>query len=245
VPEVAPPLPGRVLFDQEWTDLAFLHWSVDPDVVAPLLPAGVQPDVVDGVTYVGLIPFHMRRAGPGRGHAAPYFGDFLETNVRLYGVDAEGHHGVVFRSLEASRLGTVLVARWGYRLPYMWARMHVERTGDVWVWTSRRRWPGSGWSTRIAIEVGQEVTDPTALDLWLTSRWGLHHELAGRTVWTPNAHGAWPLREARVLELSDELVAAAGLPVDGLPTVPARFSHGVHTVFGWPRRLPAGVGARA
>ena len=104
VAAVAPPLSGRVLFDQEWTDLVFLHWPVPPEAVAGFLPAGVRPDVLDGVTYVGLIPFHMRRAGPGRGHAVPWLGDFLETNVRLYGVDDEGRHGVVFRSLESSRL---------------------------------------------------------------------------------------------------------------------------------------------
>jgi hypothetical protein len=235
VSAVAAPLGGRVLFDQRWTDLAFLHWSVDPARVESLLPRGVKPDVLDGVTYVGLIPFHMRAAGLGRGHAAPYLGDFLETNVRLYGVDAAGRHSVVFRSLEASRLLTVLGARWGYRLPYVWSRMRVRRDGELWTWTSRRRWPDRGLRTHIAINVGRRLAEPTPLDVFLTARWGLHHEVAGRTVWTPNEHGPWPLREAELVELSDELVAAAGLDMDGLPDVPVRFTSGVRTVFGWPR----------
>jgi uncharacterized protein YqjF (DUF2071 family) len=237
VPAIAPPLAGRVLFDQRWTDLAFLHWPVDPALVAPLMPAGVAPDVIDGVTYVGLIPFHMRDAGPGRGHPTAYLGDFLETNVRLYSVDAAGRHGVVFRSLEASRLFTVLAARWGYRLPYVWSRMRVDREGDDWTWTSRRRWPDRGLTTQIAVRVGAPVQEPTALDIWLTARWGLHHRVAGRTIWTPNQHDAWPLRAAELLELSDELVAAAGLAVSGPPPVPVRFTSGVQTVFGWPRRI--------
>ena len=237
VPAVAPALGGRVLFDQRWTDLAFLHWPVDPDLVARFLPAGVEPDVIGGVTYVGLIPFHMRAAGAGRGHPAPYLGDFLETNVRLYSVDAAGRHGVVFRSLEASRLATVLAARWGYRLPYVWSRMRVERDGDTWVWSSRRRWPDRGLQTRIAVRVGAPLDEPTPLDIWLTARWGLHHRVAGRTIWTPNEHSAWPLCTAEVLEISDELVAAAGIDVDGPPPVPTRFSPGVRTVFGWPRPI--------
>jgi uncharacterized protein YqjF (DUF2071 family) len=237
VPVVAPPLAGRVLFDQRWTDLAFLHWPIEPDLVAPYLPDGVEPDVIDGVTYVGLIPFHMRAAGPGRGHAAPYLGDFFETNVRLYSVDAAGRHGVVFRSLEASRLATVLVARWGYRLPYVWSRMRASRDGDLWTWSSRRRWPDRGLQTHISIQVGEPLAAPTPLDVWLTARWGLHHHVAGRTIWTPNEHETWPLRAAEVLEVSDELVAAAGLAVNGLPPVPVRFSSGVRTVFGWPRRI--------
>jgi uncharacterized protein len=239
VPAVAPPLPGRVLFEQRWTDLAFLHWPVDPDVVAPFMPAGVEPDVLDGVTYVGLVPFHMRRAGPGRGHAAPYLGDFLETNVRLYSVDVAGHHGVVFRSLEASRLMTVLAARWGYRLPYVWSQMRAVREGDVWTWSSRRRWPDRGLRTHIALRVGPPLEEPMPLDVWLTARWGLHHRVAGCTIWTPNEHDAWPLCAAEVLEISDELVAAAGLSVSGLPPVPVRFSTGVRTVFGWPHPIEA------
>jgi uncharacterized protein len=237
VPAVAPPLAGRVLFDQRWTDLAFLHWPVDPDLVVPYLPAGTEPDVIDGVTYVGLIPFHMRGAGPGRGHPTRYLGDFLETNVRLYSVDRLGRHGVVFRSLESSRLVTTLAARWGYRLPYVWSRMRVDRSGDVWTWSSVRRWPHRGLRTHIAIRVGGRVAAPTDLDVWLTARWGLHHRVAGRTIWTPNEHGPWPLQTAELLELSDELVAAAGLHVDGLPPVPVRFTAGVQTVFGWPRPI--------
>jgi len=33
----------------------------------------------------------------------------------------------------------VLVARWGYRLPYVWSRMRANRDGDLWTWSSRRR----------------------------------------------------------------------------------------------------------
>ncbi len=235
-PVTAPPLNGRVLFDQCWTDLAFMHWPLDPDLVAPHLPPGVRPDVIDGVTYVGLVPFHMRRVGLGRDHPVPYFGDFLETNVRLYSVDDVGRHGVVFRSLEASRLATVLAARWIYRLPYVWSRMRVNIDGDIWTWRSRRRWPDRGLTSHIAIRVGDDLIEPTPLDVWLTARWGLHHEVAGRAVWTPNEHPPWPLRSAEVLEISDELVTAAGLPVSGPPPVPTRFTTGVQTVFGWPRR---------
>jgi uncharacterized protein YqjF (DUF2071 family) len=237
VSAVAPALPGRPVFDQRWTDLAFLHWPIQPALVAPYLPPGVRPDVIDGVTYVGLIPFHMRQAGLGRGHPAPYLGDFLETNVRLYGVDDAGHHSVVFRSLEASRLLTVLGARWGYRLPYVWSRMTVEASGDTWTWSSRRRWPDRGLRTRITVRVGAPVLEPTDLDVWLTARWGLHHRTLGRTWWTPNHHAAWPLRAAEALEVDDDLLAAAGFDVADAPPIHVRFSSGVRTVFGRARPI--------
>src|ERR1019366_302688 len=104
----------RAMLTQSWLDLTFVHWAVDHDAVAPLLPAGNRPDQFGGTSYVGLVAFRMHRIGwlglPG----LPYLGSFPETNVRLYSVGPDGRRGVVFRSLEASRLVPVLAARWGF-----------------------------------------------------------------------------------------------------------------------------------
>ena len=127
---IAPQLSGPALFDQDWLSVFFLHWAVDPVDVASLFPRGTRPDEFNGATYVGLVPFRMVRAGVGRGLPTPYLGTFLECNVRLYSVDDQGRHGVVFLSLEASRWVTGMSARWGYRLPDTWARMHVRQRGS-------------------------------------------------------------------------------------------------------------------
>ncbi|MFM9050668.1 MAG: YqjF family protein [Actinomycetota bacterium] len=233
VSPIAPPLDGPALFDQDWLSLFFLHWAVDPSDVAPFLPVGTRPDVFDGATYVGLVPFRMVDAGPGRGLPTPYLGTFLECNVRLYSVDDEGRHGVVFRSLEATRWFTAMSARWGYRLPYTWARMHVKQRGDRWWWRSDRRYPRGGGYFRLTADVGQPI-EPTELEIFYTARWGLHSRLAGRTVWTPNEHKPWSLYAAHVEELHQDLVEKAGFHVPGEPTERALYSPGVHTNFGWP-----------
>lgn len=223
---------------QDWTQLTFVHWAVDPDVVAPLLPRGVRPDVLDGATYVGLIPFMMRRAGLARGPAIPYFGDFAETNVRLYSVDDQGRHGVVFRSLEASRLAVALGARFAFATPYTWARMSVEQHGDVIEYRTRRRWPGPrGAGGHLTARIGDPIAQPSELEEFVTARFGLHTRWAGQTLWIPNTHAPWPLRRAELLDLDDSLVAAAGLPgiVDTEP-VSVLHADPVHTVFGFPRR---------
>jgi hypothetical protein len=230
----APPLQGPALFDQDWRSLFFLHWAVDPADVAPLLPRGTRPDVFDGATYVGLVPFRMVDAGLGRHHATPYLGTFLECNVRLYSVDDEGRHGVVFRSLEATRWLTAMSARWGYRLPYTWAHMRVKQRGDTWWWTSRRRYPRGGGHLDLVARVG-ERTHPTDLEVFVTARWGLHSTLAGRTIWTPNEHVPWVVHEAEIIDLDQDLVAKAGLDVPPEPTLRPLFAPGVHTTFGLPQ----------
>lgn len=220
------------MLTQAWRQLTFLHWPVAPDVVAPLLPPGTTPDVLDGVTWVGLVAFRMERIGLWRTPGLPYLGTFPETNVRLYSVDQYGRRGVVFRSLEASRLLPVLVARWVFALPYMWARMRLEVRGDEITYVSRRRWPGpAGTRSELAVRVGEPVI-AGPLEDFLTARWGLHVDWHGRTLYLPNAHPAWPLHRAELLNIDDQLVPAAGLlGIEG-PPPSVLYSPGVPVKFG-------------
>jgi len=234
-PVDAPALTGPVMVDQYWADVTFLHWPVRPADVARFYPAGTRPDVFDGSTYVGLVPFTMRHTNLGRGFALPYFGAFHETNVRLYSVDAAGRHGVVFLSLETARLAVVPVVRAALGVPYCWAQMHVSRSGGRITYDSERRWPRPGLRSRVTVHVGDPV-HPTPLETWLTARWGAHTRKAGRTWWVPNEHDPWPLRAAEVVEVDDDLVEASGVPVAG-ERLRALYSPGVHARFGSPVRV--------
>jgi uncharacterized protein YqjF (DUF2071 family) len=220
------------VFTQGWRDVSFLHWRVDPGVVAPLLPPGTRPDVHDGGSWVGLIPFRMRRIGILGAPGLPYLGSFLETNVRLYSVDEQGRRGVVFRSLDADRLLPVLAAR-ALGLPYLWARMRYSRDGDRVTYTSARRWPGPrGAASRIELHVAAPLARPGPLEQVLTARWGLHQMRLGRTAYWPNEHPTWPLHTAELVGSQDDLLAAAGLPGLTGPPDSVLFSPGVDVRFG-------------
>jgi uncharacterized protein YqjF (DUF2071 family) len=233
-PETGRPV-RRSLLVQRWSDLAFLHWAMDPALVAPLLPRGTVPDTLDGVTYAGLIGFRMVGLGFLRGPGVPYLGTFLETNVRLYSVDEQGRRAVVFRSLEAARLLPVLTARASLRLPYMWSRMRLTRAGDVLTYTTQRRWPGPLPATsEMSVRIGAPITAPTALDHFVTARWGLHTRAWGRSLHLPNQHPRWPLHRAELLSLSDTLIAAAGLPTPATAPDSVLYSPGVPVTFGSP-----------
>ena len=235
-----PPVPvRRPVFRQRWGDLTMLHWPLDPAVVQPFLPAGTRPDVLDGKTWVGLIPFVMSGVSILGTPPLPYLSNFAETNVRLYATDDQGRRGVVFRSLEAARLLPVLAAQLSYALPYTWARMRVRHGVDTVAYETSRRWPGPrGAGGRIVVRPGAPLGLDLALDdplaLFLTARWGLFSRLpGGRTAWAPVAHDPWPLHRAELLELSDSLVTAAGLPApEGPPHV--LWSPGVDVRFGRP-----------
>ncbi|MEU3186143.1 DUF2071 domain-containing protein [Streptomyces sp. NPDC006923] len=240
-PEPVTPGPPRdepkPLLTQSWLDVTFLHWRVDPAAVAPLLPPGTVPDTLDGTAHVGLVAFRMHRIGWFRLPGLPFLGTFPETNVRLYSVDGQGRRGVVFRSLDASRLIPVAVGRAAFRLPYAWSRMTVERDGEILTYSGRRRLPGPrGAHSRIRVRVGERIAEPSALEHFVTARWGMHHTILGRGVYLPNTHPRWPLRRAELIDCTEDLVAAAGLPARAGDPVSVLYSPGVPVRFGRPAR---------
>jgi uncharacterized protein len=244
VSSTAPALTGPVLMTQDWLDLTFLHWAVDPGRVAHLLPRGVRPDVHDatGATYVGLVPFRMSRAAPFRLPGVPWLGTFLETNVRLYSVDRYGVRGVVFLSLDCERVVVTAGARAAFGTPYRWARMrHKVRTGagdgTDHTYTARLRRPWPPHTSRITVRVGAQRR-PDDLDHFVSARWGLHTSVLGRPMYVPNHHEPWPLHDAEVVDLDDGLLGSVGFgDLAGRAPDQVAFSPGVHTDFGLPRRL--------
>jgi len=222
------------MMNQSWRDLTFLHWAVDPDEVAHRMPPGVRPDTLDGVTYVGLVPFRMVGAGIGRGPGVPWLGSFLETNVRLYSVDDTGRRGIVFLSLDADRAAVVVGARAAFGLPYRWARMRYRAGGDVHSYDACLHRPGRRTRSHVVVRAAAR-RQSTELDDFVSARWGLHVRWWGRTLYVPNRHEAWPVHDAEVLELEDGLMASVGLPdLAARPPDHVAFSPGVRTEFGFP-----------
>lgn len=240
------------LLTQWWRDAAFLHWPVDAGMVAHLMPPGVRPDEFAGTSWVGLIGFRMVGLGFGRLPGVPYFGTFLETNVRLYSVDRLGRRGVVFLTLDATRLVPVLASRVWPQVPYAWSAMSLDRdarpaggtdplrAGETLSYAARRRWPGPRpTSSRFTVRVGEPVGQPSPFESFLTARWGLHAaNRRGGTRYVPNAHGSWPLRRAEVLDLDDGLIGACGLLQPAGPPVSTLVSDGVAVRFGPPLLRP-------
>src|ERR1700687_3882242 len=129
----------RPVMIPHWDTLAFLHWRVEPDAVQRLLPPGLEVELRDGAAWVGLVPFFMRVGFPGIGSLA-WVSRFSETNVRTYVRDESGRSGIWFFSLDAARLGAVIMARTTYRLPYFWSRTKLQIEGSTVRYDCSRRW---------------------------------------------------------------------------------------------------------
>jgi hypothetical protein len=71
----APILPRPRILRQDWMNVSFLHWAVDPGSIAHLYPPDTEPDTFEGSSFVGVVPFQMADTGFARGPA--FFGTFL------------------------------------------------------------------------------------------------------------------------------------------------------------------------
>jgi uncharacterized protein YqjF (DUF2071 family) len=225
----------RPVMRQQWQQLTFLHWQFDPDVVQRLLPCWLQPDLFDGAAWVGLVPFFMHVA-TRNGRELSWVSRFCETNVRTYVRDQHGRTGIWFFSLDAARFGAVAVARATYKLPYFWSKMRLTAADDQVSYYCQRRLPGPRWATsRASIEIGEpyQPRELQARDHFLTARWILFTIFDSRPTMARACHEPWPLHRAKVRQLDDRLVAAAGLPVpQDEPLV--HYSPGVDVAIGRP-----------
>jgi uncharacterized protein len=169
-----------VVLYQTWRDLLFIHWEVDPDIIAATMPPGLSVDTFAGKAYLGIVPFFMRHVHPRFTFNVPGLSDFPETNLRTYVYDREGNPGVMFYSLDAYQKIAVWIARTLYHLPYHYAAMpaphHNQQgaTGQPTVHhTQRQSARPEEWSCFVYQQAGEGLNTAVAhtLEFFLLERY--------------------------------------------------------------------------
>ncbi len=206
---------GKAAMLQQWRDLSFLHFSVDPAEIEALLPSELTVDTfpdVHGVerAWVGLVPFRMQGVTPLHVPPIPGCHAFPETNVRTY-VHREGKKpGVWFFSLEAANAFACRVARKLYSLPYYHARMRVDHEGANLNYSSIRR--RGGFGHEIAAAVGPKVEPrPGTLEFFLIERYLLYSMRGGKLYTGQVYHTPCPIHELKIESMAESLIESNGI----------------------------------
>lgn len=208
----------RVVMRQKWKNLLFLHWQVDPDILRALVPAELDLDLFEGKAYVGLVPFTMTGVRPVWSPPIKPISDFHETNVRTY-VHLNGEApGVWFFSLDAASSLAVRIARTVWHLPYFRAQMSMRpypvSANDTVQYDSQRLWPEPK-AARVSVNYTPCGTPspatPGTLEHFLAERYLLYARRNGIFYRGQVHHVPYPLQTARVDNLEETMLAAAGL----------------------------------
>lgn len=235
-PRASPQSVATVVMEHTWSQLSLVHWPYEPEIVQRLLPEPLSVDVMDGAAWIGLVPFHLTIT-PRRFPRIPWVSSFEEMNVRTYVRGPDGVPGVWFITLDAGRLGAVLIARLTYRLNYFWSKMAFTRVGNVVTYSSRRRWPGPSRALgTFALEIGPRMRaeELEALDHFLTGRWSFYCTIGKKLFRADIEHEPWPLARAHLLHCDPGLVTACGLPPPADPPL-VHYSESVDVRMGPPK----------
>jgi len=82
----------------QWHNLIMANYEIDPDLLKPYLPKGVELDFYQGKCYVSLVGFLFKNTSLFK-IPIPFWGNFEEVNLRFYVVrkiNNEVKRGVVF-----------------------------------------------------------------------------------------------------------------------------------------------------
>ena len=101
---VSEPRPAPRFLTAHWKDLVMLNYQVNPDVLMPWLPPGLEVDSWQGKTLLSVVGFRFEDTRV-LGMAIPGHRDFQEVNLRFYVrrfVNGGWRRGVVFVKERAS-----------------------------------------------------------------------------------------------------------------------------------------------
>jgi len=226
---------GRHVMRQIWAHLAFLHWPVDADAIARVLPPGLEVDLFDGAAYVGIVPFTIPLTRTAL-FGLPMASAFHEINLRTYVHRGGRDPGVWFFSLDATSRLAVAGARIAYKLPYFAADITMQVSADAAVdYDSRRRAAPANFRTRYRPVGPVAEAAPGSLEFFLAERY-LLYAWSGRALRTARVHHVpYPLQPATADDVAQTLTAAAGLPAHACQGAPplVHYAQGVDVrIFG-------------
>ncbi|WP_061249797.1 YqjF family protein [Leptospira alstonii] len=177
------------LWYQEWNRAIFIHIKIDPDLLVPLIPIGLEIDKYEGETWLSIVAFSMENVHPKGFFPFPPVSNFHEVNVRTY-VVKDNKPGVYFLSIEAEKLIPVILAKYLSGLPYKKSSI-IRKVGPIeeyFVKNYRN-------SLTIKYKVKNPLNSKSALDIWLTERYCLYNAYCKKLVRLEIQHRPWPLLE--------------------------------------------------
>ena len=235
--------PG-IFLTAEWRHLIVLNYPIEPELLEPYLPPGLDLDYWNGTTYVSLVAFFFERTRLC-GLSIPFHRNFPEVDLRFYVKRPTPHgerRGVVFVREIVPRRAVALIANWLYHEHYIARRMRSEihmagselSAGDTIEYAWATRWrispPVSGvglgegqrWN-RLAARVAAplQLPPPGSLEEFLVEHyWGYVRAPGGTTREYRVAHDPWQVAPADNVTWDCDLAATYHTPLAEYLAVP-------------------------
>ena len=181
-------------FYQEWNNAIFLHYQVDLTKLKKIVPKELEIDFFDGQPWVSVVAFTMEKIRPKNLPSFSPVSDFDEINIRTY-VKSNNKTGVYFLSIEGGKKLSCKVAKGISGLPYRFSE--IKRTDKKY----QSRNSEFNDKLNITFEIGNELTEKTELDKWLTERYALFQDTNDSINEFEIHHLEWQINEIEIQKL--------------------------------------------
>jgi uncharacterized protein YqjF (DUF2071 family) len=197
-----------------WVHLLLATYAVPVELVASVLPAGLEPDVRDGRAFASLVAFDFRDTRV-LGVPWPGFRNFPEVNLRVYVRRLDGSdRGVLFVREFVPQRWVAWLARTLYNEPYqatsMASRVEPSSDGNLAI---EHRWTFAGrtHAVRATADPDSSVPDAGGLEAFFKEhRWGYGRTRDGRLLRYEVRHPPWATHRVRSFDVDVDWSAAYG-----------------------------------
>jgi uncharacterized protein YqjF (DUF2071 family) len=185
----------------QWRDLALLNYRVDPSLLLPYLPWGVELDLWEDRAYVSLVGFRFLDTRIW-GAPIPFHRNFEEANLRFY-VRRGERRGVTFIREIVPRRAIAFLARTLYGENYIALPMRhsVDDDSAFYGWQRRAAWS----AIRMSLRGEPRPLRPASHEEFIAEHYWGYTRAASHTVEYRVQHPAWHVRDAESASVEGEL----------------------------------------
>ena len=192
---------GKWSYYQEWNDALFLHWKVEESELQKLTPKNLLIDKFQGETWVSIVAFTMEKIRPRNLPSISFISNFDEINVRTY-LTQDNKPGVFFLNIEAQKETSTFIAKQLSGLPYEKSEIERGEKENIKHFTSSNK--NKNFKLETKFVVGQELTNKSTLDKWLTERYCLYLQTNNETYRYEIQHEPWKIFQVEIIKLTTE-----------------------------------------
>lgn len=181
----------------EWRKLAFINYSIPPEVLEPYVPEGTELDLWNGKCYISLIGFLFQNTKLLGRLKVPFHVNFEEVNLRFYvkrEVNGEKRRGVVFVKEMVPKPAITIVANTLYNEHYQavpmrhsW-KLQSDPFRVHYSWKAGGRW--HDFSVRARAEP-EPIPENSDVEFITEHYWGYNRVSANETVEYRVTHPRW------------------------------------------------------
>ncbi|MEW6282503.1 MAG: DUF2071 domain-containing protein [Candidatus Eremiobacterota bacterium] len=192
----------RPFLTARWSHLCLFNYALEPEVLQPYLPRGLELDLYQGRPCCSLVAFDFLETRV-LGVRWPLHADFPELNLRFY-VRAGSHRGVVFVKEIVPRPLVAAIARLTYNEPYTAAPLRSRVSRSRWEIRVRHRLRYGLRLHHLEVRARKEpwLPGPDSLEHHFKEHeWGFGRSFSGRTTCYRVHHPLWtvyPVERYRV-----------------------------------------------